>query len=172
MDARHVTTHPIRGLRVPQRTDADDHEGLVGDAEIFSRLQEVAQQRQVVAVLRLHELRAVSDFLGQTCSAMGYWRHVRVFCGAQKHLRCGGELAATLEAHLIAHGARNAQQTGAIEVVHRRGLRMVACLHAVARQAQHVADTHGGAAQDVALNGDAVLVAAGDLHYGCVTDTR
>ena len=49
---------------------------------------------------------------------------------------------------------------------------MVACLHAVARQAQHVADTHGGAAQDVALNGDAVLVAAGDLHHRRVTDTR
>src|SRR5439155_4804916 len=33
---------------------------------------------------------------------------------------------------------------------------------------KQVAHSHGGTAQDVALDGDAVLVAAGDLHHRCV----
>ena len=49
---------------------------------------------------------------------------------------------------------------------------MIAGLHAIAGQAQHVADAHGGAAQDVALDRDAVPVAAGDLHDRRVADTR
>src|SRR5205085_10017094 len=52
------------------------------------------------------------------------------------------------------------------------GLRMIARLHAVAGQAQHVADAHGGAPEDVTLDGDAVPVAAGNLHDRRVTNTR
>ncbi len=35
---------------------------------------------------------------------------------------------------------------------------------AVAGEAEDVGDTHGGGTENVALDGDAVLVAAGDLH--------
>ena len=69
---------------------------------------------------------------------------------------------------LIAQRARGFQQRQRIQIKHRQGLRMVARLHAIARQAQQVADSHGGTAQDVALDGDAVLVPAGDLHHRCV----
>ena len=41
---------------------------------------------------------------------------------------------------------------------------LVARLHAVAGQAEDVAHAHRGAAEHVALDGDAVAVAAGDLH--------
>ena len=71
---------------------------------------------------------------------------------------------------LIAQGTRDVEQRHAVQIEHRLGLRMIPRLHAVARQAQHVADPHGGTAQNVALNRDAVLVAAGDLHDGRVAD--
>ena len=41
---------------------------------------------------------------------------------------------------------------------------MVACLHAIARQAQHIADAHRGGTEDVALDTDAVPVTTRDLH--------
>ena len=56
------------------------------------------------------------------------------------------------------------EQRHAVEVEDRLGARLVAGLHAVAGQAQDVGDAHRRAAQHVALDGDAVLVAAGDLH--------
>ncbi len=70
----------------------------------------------------------------------------------------------------IAQGARDIEQRHAVQIEYRLGLRMIAGLHAVAGQAQHVAHAHRGAAENIALNGDAILVAAGDLHDGCVTD--
>ena len=73
---------------------------------------------------------------------------------------------------LFAKRARDVEQRHAIEIENRLGLRMIAGLHAVAREAQHVADTHCGAAEDVALDRDAVLVAAGDLHDGRVPHPR
>ena len=60
----------------------------------------------------------------------------------------------------------------AVEIEHRLGLRMVAAAHTVAGEAQHVADAHRGAAQDVALDRDPVAVAARDLHHGRVADAR
>src|SRR5262252_6417155 len=41
---------------------------------------------------------------------------------------------------------------------------MVARLHAIARETQYVADTHRRRSEDVPLDGDAVLVATGNLH--------
>jgi hypothetical protein len=67
---------------------------------------------------------------------------------------------------VVAQATADLQQRHAVEVEHRLGLRMVAGLHPVAGQAQHVGHAHGRAAQDVALDRDAVLVAAGDLHHG------
>ena len=51
-----------------------------------------------------------------------------------------------------------------IEIEDRLGAGLVARLHAVAGQAEDVGDAHRRGAQHVALDGDAVAVAAGDLH--------
>ncbi len=48
--------------------------------------------------------------------------------------------------------------------------RMVAALHAVAGEAEHVADAKRGGAEDRALDGDAVIVAAGDLQHRRIAD--
>jgi len=73
---------------------------------------------------------------------------------------------------IIAQRARDTKQRHAVEIEDRLGLRMIAGLHAIACQAQHVAHAHGGPAEDVSLDRDAILVAAGDLHDRRVTDAR
>ncbi len=59
-----------------------------------------------------------------------------------------------------------------VEIEHRLRARLVAGLHAVAGEAQHVGDAHRGAAEHIALDGDAVLVAAGDLHDRRIAHAR
>ena len=59
-----------------------------------------------------------------------------------------------------------------VEVEHRLGFGMVAALHAVARQAQDIAHLQRRGAQHVALDGDAVVVAAGNLHHRRIADAR
>ena len=71
---------------------------------------------------------------------------------------------------LVAHRAGDLEQRDAVEVEHRLRLRLVAGLHAVAGQAEHVGDAHGGGAQHVALDRDPVPVAAGDLHDAGIAD--
>ena len=56
------------------------------------------------------------------------------------------------------------KQRHAVKVEDRLGTGLVAGLHAVAGQAEDVGHAHRGRAQHVALDGDAVPVAAGDLH--------
>ena len=78
-------------------------------------------------------------------------------------MRPAGDRAAREEDALVAHGADGAQQRQRVEVEDRLGARLVADAGAVAGQAEHVAHAHGGGAEHVALDGDAVPVAAGDL---------
>jgi hypothetical protein len=73
---------------------------------------------------------------------------------------------------IVTQRARDAEQRRGVEVEDGLGLRVVTRLHAVTGQAQHVADTHRGAAQDIALDRDAVLVATGNLHDGRIADAR
>ena len=47
---------------------------------------------------------------------------------------------------------------------------MIAALHAVARQAQDVADAKRGGSEHVPLDGDAVIVPAGNLHDRRIAD--
>ena len=49
---------------------------------------------------------------------------------------------------------------------------LVAALHAVAGEAEDVGDAHGRRAEHVALDGDAVAVAAGDLHDHGIAGAR
>ena len=80
-------------------------------------------------------------------------------------MRRRGDLAAGEEARLVAHGAHGFEQRDGIEVEDRHGAGLVAGLHAVAGQAEDVGDAHRGGAEHVALDGDAVAVAAGDLQH-------
>ncbi len=52
-----------------------------------------------------------------------------------------------------------------VEIEHRLGFGMVAALHAVAGQAEHVADLERRRAEHGALDGDPIIVATGDLQH-------
>ncbi len=92
--------------------------------------------------------------------------------GAEKHARRETDLAPALKAVLIAQITPDLEQRYAVQIEYRFRLRMIARLNSVAGQTEDVADSHRGAAQDVALNRDAILVAAGDLHDRRITDAR
>ena len=59
----------------------------------------------------------------------------------------------------------NAQQRYRIEIEHRLGVRMVALADVVAGEAKNIAHAQSGRAQNVALQRDAVAVAAGELRH-------
>ena len=67
---------------------------------------------------------------------------------------------------LVAHDAGGLQQMDGIEVENTFGLRLIAHAGVVAGQAEHVAHAESRRAEQVALDGDAVAVAAGDLVTG------
>ena len=140
--------------------------------ERLDLLHEGGEQRQVVAVLRLDELRASIDLLRESLCTPGVRQCRGVLGCPEENARREADLAAALKMMVIAQRPRDVEQRHTIEIEHGLRLRVIARLHAVAREAQHVAHPHRGAAQDVALNRDAVLVAAGDLHDGRVPDSR
>ena len=57
-----------------------------------------------------------------------------------------------------------------VEIEDGLGLRVVAALHAVAGEAEHVADVERSRAQNRALDRDAVIIAAGDLQHRRIAD--
>ena len=107
------------------------------------------RQRHVEAVLGLAELGSGGDLLGEADRAEIVGRREGVLGGAQEHLRRGRDLAAGQETPLVAHGPDRLKQRDRVEIEDRLGLGMIAALHAVARQAQDVADAQRGGAEHV-----------------------
>ena len=170
--AGNVLAHPFGRLRRAQRPDAGEDVDLVEQPERLDLVHEGAQQRQIVHVLRLDELRPGGDLLGEAQRAPLVGQGRGIFGGAQEHARRETDLASALKVVIIAQGARDLEQRHAIQIEHRLRLRMIARLHTVAGQAQHVAHAHRRAAENIALNRDAVLVPAGDLHDRRIADAR
>jgi hypothetical protein len=82
---------------------------------------------------------------------------------AEKQARRRRQPAARQKAALVAHHADDGEKRDRVEVEDGLGLGVVAALHAVAGEAEHVADAERRGAEHRALDGDAVRVAAGDL---------
>ena len=83
---------------------------------------------------------------------------------AEEDARRVREPAAALELRLVTHAADHRQQGDGFEIENRLGLRVVAGLHAVTRQAQDRRHAHRGGADHVSLDRDPVPVPAGHLH--------
>jgi hypothetical protein len=129
-----------------QRTDTDENIDLAEKTQCLHLIQESAQQRQIIAILRLNELRARGDFLRQALRPPIVRQGRGIFSSAEKYARRNADLAPALKLVFIALGARDSEQRYAVQIKHRLGLRMIAGLHAVASQAEHIADSHRGAA--------------------------
>ena len=130
------------------------------------------QQRQIETILRLDELRAGGDLLGEPSHAKVVRRREGIFRRAEKDARRRRQLAPREKLRFVAHAPDDRQQRDRIEIEDRLGFGMVAALHAVAGQAQNVADAERRGAQHGALDGDAIVVAAGNLHHRGIADPR
>ena len=84
-------------------------------------------------------------------------------CRAQEQVGRNLQPAPGGEGAAVAHVARNPQERNRVEVEHRLGLRVIALTHVVACETQDVAHAERRGAENVALHGDAVAIAAGDL---------
>ena len=168
--AGDVSADPFGRLGGAQRSYADQDEHVVQQAEVLDLAHEGPQQRHVVAELCLDELRAGGDFFCQALRAPLDGVRERILRRPEQHPRSAADLAAGKEMMLVAQRARGLQQCHGIEIEHRQRLRVITGLDAIAREAQQVAHAHRGAAEDVALDGDAVAVAAGNLHDRCIAD--
>ena len=81
----------------------------------------------------------------------------------RKKRRRAADLAAGRQFGRVAQEARGLQQLARIEIEHRLGVGLVAGRRIVAAQHQQIAHAGGGRGHQVALQGDAVAVAAGEL---------
>jgi hypothetical protein len=91
------------------------------EPEVARLVHEAAQQRHVVAILRLDELRPGGDLLAHMQRPVVVGRRERVGGGADEDLRRLGDLAAGEEAPLVAHRPDGLEQRGGIEVEDRLG---------------------------------------------------
>ena len=83
VDAGHVGADPLGRARRGERADAGQDEALFVQPEVAHPLHEGAEERHVEAVLRLRELRAGRDLLGEpqraefVAAAQKDWRRRR-----------------------------------------------------------------------------------------------
>ena len=163
----HSAAFAERSGPTPTRMNARSSKPSSSDSR-----HERLEPRHVVAVLRLDELRARGDLLREPVRPPVERRRERILGRAEEHARRERDLAAALEAVLVAQRPADVEQRDAVEIEHGLGLRMIAVGDTVAGEAQHVAHAHRRAAEDVALDRDPVAVAARDLHHGRIADAR
>ncbi len=165
VDARHVGADPAGCARRGERADADEDEALFVQAEVAHPLHELcgtSARRSSTGSARIARRRAIflPRWIGRKSKggANGLIAAPRKTCGGVVSLRPERNFA------VVAHDADGLEQRHGIEVEDGLGAGLVARLHAVAGEAQDVVHAHRRRAEHVALDGDAVLVAAGDLH--------
>jgi hypothetical protein len=133
--------------------------------QLADSLHEVAQAWHVKAVLGLDEIGPGFDFLGQAQRPPFERRCERVGRRPKEQPRWDSQLAAAEKRSLVPHDLDRPQQVDGIKVENPLGLRLVADRHIVAGQAQNIAHAHRRGPKHVALNGDAVPVAARNLQH-------
>ena len=83
----------------------------------------------------------------------------------RKKLGAAGDLAAGRQFAAVAQAPRGLEQRARVEIEHRLGVGLIAGARVVAAQHQQIAHAAGSRAQQIALQGDAVAVAAGELQH-------
>ncbi len=162
--AEQLFADPIRRFRRAQRHDPDEDEKLVGEAVLGKPRDVAAHHAGIHAELGLRELRAGGDLGGQALRLPAGLRIDRAVGGAEEERRRACDLAAGRQFALVAQTARGFQEHARVDIEHRLGVGLVAGARIVAAQHQEVADAERRGAQQVALQRDAVAVAASDLH--------
>ena len=163
--AEELLLHPARRARRRDRRHADQHRELRRDAELEEPRGVAPHHAAIHAELRLDEIarpprawrRAI---LGVQPAGGSIGRSAAPSSSSHRPLDLGARRQLALAPHRV--GRR--EQAAAIEIEDRLGLRLVAELGIVAAQHQNVADAQGHGAEEIALQRDAVAVAAGHLQ--------
>ena len=169
--AGDVGAHPLGRLRRAQRADADQDEYPLEQAEVLDALHEglAAAARRSRYCVCTNCAPAATFFASRSARhssgcANGFSAAPSSTRGAKLILRPDRKRCSSRSVRAVSSNVMR------VEVEYRQCLRMIARLHAVAGEAQQVAHSHGRAAENIALDGDAVPVAAGDLHHRRIAD--
>ena len=172
MHARHAAAHELRRALGAQGAHAHQQVDLLMQSHIPRPAHERLENRHVVAVLGLNELGARLDLFRQTQVAKVLRRHKRVRSRAEEEVGRRRQLAAAQEDAAVTHNSGRAQKVQGVKIEDATRLRLIARAHVVARQAEDVAHAQRGRAQQIALNGDPVAVAATHLQDRLITCPR
>ncbi len=157
-----LLAHPVRRLRGPQRRNTDQERHA--HATLGKPHHVAAHDLGIHAELRLHKLAARRDLGFQT-------RRLPVGLGIDRHIGCCDEKIAFAryrlsgrQRSLVAHRDSDRGERRGVVVEHGLGVGLVALFGIVALQEKQIADAQRGGAHQLALQGDAVTVAAGELE--------
>ncbi|VBB44086.1 hypothetical protein TRIP_B330260 [uncultured Desulfatiglans sp.] len=158
----HVLGHAGRFHGGEARQDVD----LFVKAPVPDTLHPFLELVEVVDALRLDELGAGGDLLGQARDTDLEGVGERVRRGPHEHAGRTLDLVAAEELAFVAHPAHGLDELHRVDVEDVLARRAVPEGLVVARQAEHIEDVEGGGPQDVALEGDPVAVPHDHLQDG------
>ena len=158
----HITghTHAFHGRYPGQNIHFFRQSHVIGLADPFAKFF------HVVNALGLDKIHAGFYFFGQPMHPPFKGFSKRVGGRPDKYLRWFFNLRTTQKLALIAHSFDHADQLHGIDVEHTLGIGVVPEFLVIAGQAQHVVDAVGICAQNIALHGQPVTVAANHLEIG------
>ncbi|MEZ4635305.1 MAG: HAMP domain-containing sensor histidine kinase [Caldilineaceae bacterium] len=159
--AAHEFGCPLRA----QWTHAHEDEDLFVQPQIAHVTHVRLQHRHVETVLRLDEIGAGRDLLGQPQVTELTWRRKRVGGGAEEESGRRGQLAPAEEDAVFAHRARRLEQLDRIEVEDAPRLGLIPGADVVTCEAEDILHAHRRRAQQITLHGDAVAVATAHLEH-------
>ena len=139
------------------------------DAAFAQSCDVAPQDLGVHAELRLRELRPCLELPGQ---AGGHPVRRRVHGGVRDtDEKIGGpaHLAPVRQLPTIADAGSRRGQRRRIEIEYRLGVRLISCAGIVPLEQQKIGNAERGRAEELALQGDPISVAAGDLQDGLHT---
>ncbi len=161
--AEQLLLHPARRLGRAQRRHADDELDLLVEAMLGEPRHVTAGDACIHAELRLRKLRAGCDLRGQSLGLPSRRRIDRAVGGAEEKLGLPADFLAARQLASVTQLARGLEQLPRVEIEHRLCVRLVAGRRIVAAQHQHVAHAKRRGAHQLALQADAIAVAAGEL---------
>ncbi len=156
---------PACGAAGAQRDDADEQRDAIGQSVLGKPRDVAAHDLDVHAKLRLSELRAGGNLALQALRHPVCGRIDRHVGSANEEVGLAGDLAAREQFAAVADRDRGFDQRAGIEIEHRFGIRLIARARVVAAQHQQVADAERRRAEQVALQGEPVAVAASELQH-------
>ncbi len=160
-----MLVHPAGGFRRDDRPEPDQEEAALQQPLRLQPREIAPQQRQIEAILRLHEIRARIELGGEPGRRPARLRIDRQIGAADEKPRPRLDRAAGGKRAILAQPPCRRHQHAAVDVIDRLRLGLVAVLRIVAMQAEDVRDAERRGPEQVGLQRHAVAVAHGELQH-------